>query len=519
MKLYLNLNDSHFISSFEDSLNLQRLIDNAVPLSDKQKNINNGKFQKECCLDFCGISASLLQDQGKSCFEKILENKSLFNDLKIRLHFRFLLVYPYSAHALARIQAETSQNRATIKEPAIYYPEKVESVNMHTFETSNFVNTQRLFLRYIGIIMSRHQMSENSENRLTLRFTPTAVNVCMYRVNNVIYITPYLLAKDCSEDNKCVTRSPVIEINRSNDRETFEAYIDHFRYLWGLSQAIYFQDATQYTKLFPEGITQIKKPTEVDFSVKAKTIKDRGVHGDASSWRRQVKDLLFRLCPVIPEKVQTKESIFIACSWREKDKYSGIRPNQLAIKLKTWIKNDLGNSVDVQIVEAKPGEELFKNIYNNLNSSTVGIILLTGDIKGTDGKYYAKPNIYHELGYLMAKYSAQGYDTKVIPIIQHVDGNCIVVPSNIFKTTAINLQDNRIEAIYDTIIVTVKELLYLDNKIVCMALNSHLQRIEELVLSNIISEENGFSWKETVSDRIKTICTGDCNELNCSMKL
>ena len=70
MKLYLNLNDSHFISSFEDSLNLQRLIDNAVPLSDKQKNINNGKFQKECCLDFCGISASLLQDQGKSCFEK-----------------------------------------------------------------------------------------------------------------------------------------------------------------------------------------------------------------------------------------------------------------------------------------------------------------------------------------------------------------------------------------------------------------------------------------------------------------
>jgi hypothetical protein len=480
MKHYLSYHDKAFLKSFANTLNIERLIDTSVDLSPNQV---SEKYTKECCLDFSGISAILLYESGFKYLKHILDNIELFYREKIRIHLRFLLVYPYSAHAIARIQAETSQNRATIKEPkfkksAIDIVGRIDGVDMNLFNESDFVKSQKEFLRYISLVMSEYNIFSSSDNRIVIRFTPTAVNVCMYRINDVMYISPYLLAKDSREVNKCVDRSPVIEIIRSADRGTFDAFIDHFRYLWGLPQAIYLEDATEYTPLNPRGIKNIKPPMSIDFVSKSRRIIAKKEHSDAVSWRRQAKDLLVSLCPIIPKAVLTRETIFIACSWSKKDGIASYAPNFLAKKMKAWLLDDLSKCFDVQIVNVMPGVDVDDKIYDSLNRSTVGIILLTADIMGNDGEYYSKPNIYHELGYLMAKYGGCGGDSNVIIIAQSVGVRRVVIPSNVNNKGYVDLRDDAIYEVYHKVFWYICEKLFLDAENICQAINMHKRRIK-----------------------------------------
>jgi len=527
MELFLNYNDNNFIDSFKDALNIERLIKTSVQMSDRQINEQNiVKYEKECCLDFAGVSASLLHEDGSDKYlEDIFKNINCFLDEKIRLHFRFLLVYPFSAHAIARIQAEESRNRATILEPTIsktslYGFDSVDAVDMHIFTASNFVKKQHEFLRMIGQFMDSYRISRNGDNRLVIRFIPTAVNVCMYRFNNFMYISPYLLAKERRVDTMCVEKAPVIYMNRSNDNIVFEAYIDHFRYLWGLPQTIYLEDATDYKCCTGVGdITKIKPPHEIDFSVKAKRIKSKSHSTDLASWKKQVKDLLNSLCPVIPVDVQKKHSIFIACSWNAETS----SPNLVAQKLEKWLKKDFGKTVGIDLVDAKGGASINKNIYKNLNSSTVGLILFTCDLfvsekkiidgKEIKGRYYAKPNIYHELGYLMGKYEAKGYDNKmVIPIVQRIGDQTVYYPSNVADKVYFQFQDEKIEAKYEKIILLLQELLSLDISIICYALKCHEMRLRKMLLDGDVDARELLI---AVDLSIKNINCSDCEKDNC----
>ncbi len=517
MEHYINFDQNKFLNYFAKCIDVKQLINSAVPLSQEQIYRCGNKYEKECCLDFSGISALLYGEKNKY-LENIVKFKSEFEKNKIRLHFRFLLVYPYSAHAVARMQAEMSQNRATIKVPIFKQQGIVESVNIKLFHTSNFVKEQNEFLKYLGKFMIEDNISENTEHRLIIRFTPTAVNVCMYRINDIMFISPYLLAKDWPTDSKSVLRSPIIKFSRSENRETFEAFIDHFRYLWNLPQCIFLEDITNFENGKPIDITEIKAPHNVDFKIKSNKLKAKGVHGDSSSWKRQVKDLLYRLCPVIPENLQTKESIFIACSWKKKNEYLSSDPNTIAIKIKKWLDEDIGKSVDIRIVETNPGELIEKEIYTNLNSSTVGIILFTCDIKGDDDTYYSRPNIYHELGYLMAKYKAQGYDTKVIPIFQSLNGTRVVPPSNISNVSWIDLNDDMVEAIYEKLLISVQRLLSLDVSIICHSLSSHKKRINDLVINGDLNSAKSKSWCKEIDERIKKLSCKECDKSNCEIR-
>jgi len=517
MDIFKDFNQGDFRKSFIDLFDLDRILLTSVNIPDNQIEKSEGKFEKQFCIDFAGVAASLFRSPDIShYFERILNSIAWLNKRKIRLHFRFMLVYPYSAHAISRIQAETSRNRTTITEPSLKEVPfdvvgRVESVDYETFWGSNFFTSQRLFLSYIGGMMSKYQLSEHSENRITIRFAPTAVNVCMYRNNDCFFISPYMLAKEKREDNECVARSPVIKVLRGEDRDTFEAYLDHFRYLWNLPQAIYLEDATFYNK--NKGIERVKKPREVDYKKKSRRIKAGSCKSDAISWRLQVRELLFRSCKDIPKEMPERESVFIACAWHKKDDYLPSSPNSLAKRLKEWLIEDLCDDVEVHVVEARPGEELSKIIYSELNISTVGIILLTCDFDAHD-KYYAKPNIYHELGYLMGKYEGIGYEQRVIPVIQSLKDVTVEVPTNINNTASIYVSEHKIEAVYKDILMSLYTTLGLDVGLVCSALMAHLSRIESIIKTQ--DDSHARLWADSIHEAIRSLPSCECDVEDCS---
>lgn len=523
MEHYLNFNDSEFRKSFADVFNVNRMMETSFDLTETQRKHCNHRFERQCCIDFSGVAAALLfDDEGYRLFENVLSSIQDFNKQKIRMHFRFMLVYPYSAHAMSRIQAETSKNRTSIKEPTIKEVPydvvgRVESVDYDTFMTSNFVKSQQRFLENIGILLEEYDICAKGENRLNVRFTPTAVNVCMYRLNNCIYISPYLLAKERRRDDVCVMRSPVIKMTRSDDRDTFDAYLDHFRYLWNLPQSIFLEDATYYKDArVQNGIAKIKPPKDIDYKFKAKRIKEKRVKeykisGDSASWRVQVKDLLFRMCREMPIQLPTKETVFIACAWWKKDTYLSSSPNALAKKIEKWLKEDLGDKIDIYIVVADVGGGMFESIYSALDSSTAGIILLTCDMTRGDGQYYAKPNIYHELGYLMGKYEGRGYEKRVIPVIQSINGKMVQVPTNILNKTSIYFEDDKIEAIYKDILVSLYKLLVLEVGDICLALKSHCKRVENTIDRN----DHTVYWSESIREAIASLPCKECEKTDC----
>jgi len=519
MDLFENLNDISFLNNLKKVLKIESLVETSVNLSDELKEECNSKYTRQCCLDFSGVAASLLiEGDCSEAFERVIKSIPFFNKRGIRLHFRFMLVYPFSAHALSRIQAETSRNRTTISQQSLKGAPydvvgSVESVDYDTFKYSNFVKSQRTFLNYIGAIMHEYHINQKSENRITIRFTPTAVNVCMYRINDAIFISPYLLAKEKRIDDKCVLRAPVIKINRTNDRDSFEAYLDHFRYLWNLPQSIYLEDGTEFTnKSNPNGISIIKPPHKIDYKIKSRRIKQKsGKNNSISTWRFQATDLLLRLCPEVPKKLQAKESIFIACAWRKIDHYLKSSPNTLAKKLERWFKEDLKDSIDIHIVETEPGEDIAKKIYTNLDASTAGIILLTCDVKINNGRYYAKPNIYHELGYLMGRCDQYGDNKRVIPVIQSMENQLVEVPSNINNKASIFFKDDKIDAVYKDILLSVYNVLSIDIETICAALRSHLDRVSKSIEDNA----HAIYWAESIRETIKNLHSDECNTDDC----
>lgn len=526
MKNYNNLRDGLLLKRLVECLNYEHLLKTAIPVSNSQ----NPEINKECIFDFSGISALLLHDKNdenllkvQDQVEKILESQDIFNEKGVRLHFRFLLVFPYSAHAIARIQAETSKNRATIKEPALNINRyQVDFVDRKAFDSSFFMVRQQNFLEYIENLMDKYQLSDHSLNRIVVRFVPMAVNLCLYRINDVIFSAPYLLAKDWRIDKKCVTKSPVTELNRTEDKDTFDALLDHFRYLWELPVTLNMRDATHYDPNKTYGLSRIKKPDDIDFKNKAHVIRSKQTKNNNSSslhsWKLQVKNQLKQLCPTIPEFAPTEELIFIACSWKKEeiDKFSPSSPNSFAVKIKSWLEHDLAQDLKVVLVDAPAGSSVSKEIYENLNSSTVGIILFTADYVGDDGQWYSRPNIYHEYGYLQARFASDGFGSnKVIPIRQCKGGKTTIIPSNINGTSAISLEDDKIEAIYGTLLVTIRDLLNIDSHRLCRALVSHKDRINKMILVGEVEQAIGQSWVRRLDNQVSNLSCGKCSMEDC----
>lgn len=126
MQVFANRLDPSYLESLSTSLSLdgpKGLVETALPITpfrDHQSEIHHA-----ISIDYLGITASTLLDRGglitKYCFfdrlSQVAHEVNRLNSNGYLFKLRLLLLYPYCAAALIRIQAETSVRRTSIKEP------------------------------------------------------------------------------------------------------------------------------------------------------------------------------------------------------------------------------------------------------------------------------------------------------------------------------------------------------------------------------------------------------------------
>ena len=100
------------------------------------------------------------------------------------------------------------------------------------------------------------------------------------------------------------------------------------------------------------------------------------------------------------------------------------------------------------MVNAIPGTGLAGQLYFSLKESTIGLILMSKDIASSgNNAYYSRPNLYHELGYLMRHL---GPERLVIVKEEKVE-----IPSNVNDIVGIEFKTNKLFLKYPDIIFAI----------------------------------------------------------------
>jgi predicted nucleotide-binding protein with TIR-like domain len=511
MRVYKHRRDPDYLGVLLDRLSFDTddgLLKRAVPITTPR--IHEGNQYSRCCrIDFAGISASTLFDYGGSFtgpdiasnVKRIFENAVVLNDQGIFVKFRILLVYPYSAYALSRMQAESTVNRSSMEEP-IYCRnfDIVESVDHQAFLQSHFVLTQTQMLEQLQEWADKAGWDQKALNRIYVRFVPASPNFCVLVVNDTAFIDPYLLAKFRRAQRECASLGPLVQIEKEEDEEHFAAIDDHFRYLWDLDLSIHCQDGTYYKQDKSKSLSRVKPPAMISFDNKAISIKEKNpTLSDEyiAKWKSRMQRMLSRFC-MEPAPTPGVETLFITCSWKSEDGQA--TPNNYAIDLSNCLEEDFGRRskkalLSVFIMEGVAGDFFTQQLYARLDESTLGLVLLTADIIAKDGKYYSKPNVYHELGYLMKQLGP-----KRVAVV--CEGG-VTVPSNIHDVIRIDYEKGKLLLAYSKIAGWVLRSANLGDVVrgrVEIAINS---RLDQEVRDGKITADEGKKSKERVSNHLQ----------------
>ena len=456
MKVYKNRHNRTYIKKLRERLSIggaNGLRSRSIKIAEPR--IHGGVVFDRCCrIDFAGIAATSLFDVSGNicdysvadCTKDIFVSASELNQQGIFVKFRILLVYPYSAYALARIQAEQTQNRASMDTP-VYGRNLnvVEFVDERTFLQSHTVVAQTRMLEQLQEWVDECGWDNKSLNRIMVRFVPASPNFCLLFINDTVFLDPYLLAKEKREKKRLALLGPLVEVENSKDPLTFKAIDDHFRYLWDLDMSMFCQDATRYERGSAGSLGAIKPPAEVSFDSKASKIREKKTdlsEDDIAKWKSRARRVLNRFC-MKPAPAPGSESLFITCAW--KTTAGQATPNDYAKELSDYLERDFGHSrkiplLSVFIMEGVAGEFFSQQLYSRMNQSTLGLVLLTRDIEGIDGRTYSKPNVYHELGYLMRQLGE-----KRVAIVS--EGG-VTVPTNIHDIIRIDFGRDKLILMY-----------------------------------------------------------------------
>lgn len=475
------------------------------------------RFTRLCRIDFAGIAATNLFDAGHDivdssvadCIQNLFEKSAQLNSNGVFIKLRFLLVYPYSTSALSRMQAELSRNRSSMAQPSYTRDfSLVESVDEDMFKQSSYVRSQTLMLEQLQEWIDKYSwpmfgMKEPSQssNRVYLRFAPVSPNLCMLFINDCLFTDAYLLAKKMRESKRLAHLAPLVQICSGDNPTAFSAFDDHFRYLWDLDTSVYHDDATYYQRGKPNTLKLIKPPSKITFENKAAQIKAKVPtfsDEDIRKWRFKVSRLLNRHC-TLPAPAPNVESLFITCSWEERPDHLAV-PNGDAQELATMLEIDLGRLrqdpvISVHIMEGVTGEFFTKQLYASLEDCTLGLVLMTGDIKGTNGNLYCKPNVYHEHGYLM----------RHLPVgrLMLVCEGGIVIPSNIQDVIRANFSRGKLILQYRDILSWLTRVCLLDRNTIVDALERHYLRLDKTVVEGVIDFEEAEEAKKKVMKDIQ----------------
>ena len=179
--------------------------------------------------------------------------------------------------------------------------------------------------------------------------------------------------------------------------------------------------------------------------------------------------------------------MFIACSWNAGEDGKST-PNHYARELAGWLEEDFGQKRDVpllsvHVLEAATGESLARQVYARLREATLGITILTGDIIVNEVKY-TKPNVYHELGYLM-----RHLDWQQILILR--EGG-VYYPSNVGDIVYIDIPPKKLALCYREIVLWLhKQCSFVRDEVAKKALTQHEKRLRDLIVSASLAQPEG----------------------------
>lgn len=448
-KLYLDRQDEGYQKMIADLLSYESLRTQAI----EEKGDGYDKLVK---IKFCGLSSLTLlggadfhnapRNKATLAFKALIKNENNIiknlNDEKIGIEIKFLFAHPYSDFVYDLVQAELSEQTGismtcvhnnirfkhsfSISNKLTYSDLKQSPTYLHL--TNSLYNLQVNAQQHLFNLETKEEKQKNP-NRLIVKFTPLSILSCLLKINNNIFIDPYVYAKEFKDTKILSLKSPVTRIIDSaqsyeNDinykliHDHYCSIISHFRYLWEHPLTLYCKDATRYKK-GNGGLSDILEPNQISFHHKSlrikNRIKDKEDVNDAEIdlWKQYCKKDFLQYTskftkynnPVIDElsnrHIKLKPiQIFIVGSWVEG------RQNQYMTLLEKFINNKFkanssGMILEAVIVKVANGKELQREIYQNLNNSQLAFVLQTQDIKINENEYLCRPNVYLEKGYLM----------------------------------------------------------------------------------------------------------------------
>jgi hypothetical protein len=460
LKIFMDRYDDEYRKTLANLLDIRNLSESAIP-NGKKDEIKDGirsKYDKYISIHFCGLSALSLiggveayhQRTSKSAkaFLDLISNKGgcikELNDRGIYVDIKFLFAYPYSDFMYDLILAETERQEGfsinCIKDRVPYdtvlnIPKKLSYATLTESKTyQNLVSSLRRLQEYGNKSKDLFNL-DSTPNKIVIKFTPLNILLCYLKINNNIFLDPYIYTKEFHDKELLALTSPVsaieipyfpIKTNKlsKHDEQIFQHFcsaVSHFKYLWKHPTTIYCNDATDYSRDVKDTLHLIKEPHLVSFFSKAKRLKKLTLHeiyqSELDLWKQYCKKELIRYCSKFVRHsfheidVKSKRHIkvkhipiFIVGSWRQGDTSNYMDSINDFIKYEFGIGKNKGLGLDPIIVDADDGEDIVRLIYDNLNLSQLGIVIQTGDLSTENEKSkHSKPNVYYEKGYLMGR--------------------------------------------------------------------------------------------------------------------
>ena len=509
MEVFEQTSKEH-INKLNKLLDIETAKENAVALAIPKE--RNGTTYTKCIrIDFIGIAATRLFDvvSFQDIYNQlvcIIRNVEALNKEGYFVKIRLLFEYPYSVSAYTRIQAEHAVKRASITEREFIRGVSLNDtqIDNEKFWGSAYVRTQKRMLIQIQELLDKlplalwNNKAENKTmNTFTIRFAPIQTYMRCLIINNDLFFDVYTLAKEKCIEDRCKQFCPIVHLTHKDDNSTFLAFEDHFRYIWDLDVTMDCEDATEYKAGISESLSRIKSPDQVKYTAKLQRLQSQNPDvtnkEDFKVWQSRITKIMNRFCANL-YPTPASESIFISCSWEKNS------PKKLAQELYNDLHKDLCNKVgipvsSVKILNADLGKLLAPELYRTMEDATIGIVILTKDIKSEDNKFFSKPNVYHELGYMMH------HLTREKTMILAEDG--VEIPSNIQDIIKLNFTTDKLCLRYADIIDKIQTTMLLDEQVVLEIKKSYLNRMNEKLKNGIITQEEYKSVEQKVGNTIK----------------
>lgn len=541
---YAHRRHSDYLSELRARLSVsgdKGLMARALPL-DQPKELNGKLYKRICEISFLGLSANNLFDRARAfirdggeimvdTLDELFRRHQEFEDNSIWLAVRFLFVYPYSTYAMSIINAETTERRCAIAGGSVHPAEQQEfQVDEDRFKAASLFKSQKNSLNLIQEWIEKYNWIPRDGHSIAVRFTPLSPNMCALIINDVAFCDSYLMAKKYRYDDRLLFSCPLVQIDKEDYDEAFAGLENHFRYLWQMNITLDCTGATEFQRGVQDSLGKIKPPAKVSFENRARRLVERNhlTKGLERQWVMKTKRQFYRYI-TMPEESIKFERIFISCSWYDNE-YGESTPNGLAQKIKKWILNDLNRdepNLEPIIVQGAPGERFSDSLFHLLETSTLGIILLTDDMQLRDEtgqivERLSRHNVYHELGYLMRSVESEKKIFIALELGVKLASNLTNNIYRTFKSTTKIKEARKVENIDITMVQACylyidvldwlrKESSLLRTESVCYAISQHELRIKESFGVLTPSDQ-----KETL-DKLRVLKEECCNNKQVSM--